>query len=63
MVAFFPSSAALPTLEDWIVKQPPEILEPGRDTVHERDAGERPRAARLEDHPRGGLQVLSGRVA
>src|SRR6516164_5600286 len=39
------------------VRQRPEILELGRDTVYEGDAGERSLAARLENHARGTLAV------
>src|SRR6516162_3860923 len=50
-------SLASPTLEDRVVREPPEILELGRDTVDEGDAGERSLAARLENHARGTLAV------
>ena len=50
-------SLSLPTLEDRVVRQRPEILELGRDTVYEGDAGERSLAARLENRARGTLAV------
>ena len=57
MVELLSLSLASPTLEDRIVRQPPEILEFGRDTVYEGDGGERSLAARLENRARGTLAV------